>query len=120
MARSKCILGTSQFTLRKDERGGRVLSLGQTNDWMRAGVGAATQELRSKLVKWMEFAGIEPGSADRGLSSHSMRRGLVTELRSAGADSRAIADHVGLATIGLVEGYSDSVSTASVLDVLDL
>lgn len=85
-----------------------------------AGVAAATQELRAKLVHWMKLAGIEPDSEDRGLSGHSMRRGLVTELRSAGADSRAIADHVGLATIGLVEEYSDAVSKVSVLDVLDL
>ena len=84
------------------------------------GVAAGTQDLRYRLVKWMKFAGIQPESVNRSLNGHSMRRGLVTELRSAGADSQAIADHVGLATIELVEEYSDAVSKVSVLDVLDL
>jgi integrase len=84
------------------------------------GLGVATRALRLKLIQWMKLAGIEPDSGDRGLSGHSMRRGLVTQLRSAGVDSRVIADHVGLATIDLVEAYSDAVSKVRVLDVLDL
>ncbi len=80
----------------------------------------AARELRDGLVKWMKLAGVTPQAPDRALRGHSMRRGIITELRAAGVDPRAVADHVGLATLDLVERYSDAPRTFNVLKVLDL
>ncbi len=84
------------------------------------GLAVATRELRDGLVLWMRLAGVTPQAPDRALRGHSTRRGLITELRAAGVDPRAVADHVGLATIDLVERYSDASSSTNVLDALDL
>lgn len=81
---------------------------------------AAISVLRFNMVRWMKLAGVEPRSSDRALSGHGMRRGLVTELRANGADPRAVADHVGLATVDLVERYSDAAQATNALDVLGL
>lgn len=83
-------------------------------------LGVAISELRYHLIRWMKLTGIEPESADRALGGHSMRRGLITQLRAAGVDPRAVAEHVGLATITLVEVYSDAASATRVLDALGL
>lgn len=84
------------------------------------GLAVATRELREGLVRWMRQAGVAPQSPDRALRGHSTRRGLITELRAAGVDPRAVADHVGLATLDLVERYSDASSSTNALDALDL
>ena len=84
------------------------------------GVAFATRELRNSLTRWMKLAAVQPQSPDRALRGHSMRRGLITTLRAAGVDPRAVADHVGLATIGMVEEYNDAASKVNVLDVLNL
>lgn len=84
------------------------------------GLASAVKDLRYSLIKWMKFAGVEPESADRALGGHSMRRGLITQLRSAGVEARVVADHVGLVNINLVEEYSDATSATRVLDVLGL
>lgn len=84
---------------------------------------ALSQEYTSilRLIRrWMQFAGVEPESANRQLGGHSMRRGLITELRKARVDIRDVADLVGLKSLELVEEYSDAAPGSSPLDVLDL
>ncbi len=85
-----------------------------------AGLAVATRQLRAGLVRWMQLAGVAPQAPDRALRGHSTRRGLITELRAAGVDARAVADHVGLATLDLVEEYSDAAMETNVLGALNL
>lgn len=84
------------------------------------GLAVATRQLRSSLVRWMQWAGVTPQAPDRALRGHSTRRGLITELRAAGVDARAVADHVGLATLDVVEEYSDAARESNVLGSLNL
>ena len=72
-----------------------------------AGVQTAITELRYRMKLWMAHAGLEPDRADRVLSGHSTRRGLVTELNKAGVSFTAIADHVGFHGLDLIARYSD-------------
>jgi integrase len=63
------------------------------------------------IVRDYGAAAVLPGLAD--LGAHSLRRGLITELRRAGVGLDIIAKHVGHASIGTTAGYVE------VVDALD-
>ncbi len=84
------------------------------------GVDAAVTAMRARLLRWMKLASIAPVRADRRLSAHGSRRGLVTELRKAGVDIRDVADHVGFTKLEMVEHYSDFKPRSNALRALDL